>query len=189
MMIYDEYDEKMHELFEQAFIIRDKPDSTIEELLTADNYLHNALTVCTEMEKDGGEYNDDDMKHKIIYNRIRCFIERLAVYSRLIKLTYNTPQFNEMSVKLEKLCGYYKDTYAYVQNDEIQQSQYQLNVFIYQSMAANYFRRSGMGANKELCQQAVEYIEKAIELTHGDDNYKVLHNNKYQILLAMNTIQ
>ena len=182
MLTYQKYDEEIHRLFEQAYNIRCNPDSTPDELLEAAEFIDNALSLTSEMEVLTDDVN---IQHELIVDRLRCYIERLAIYTRLLKSAYGTPQFEELSLKQESYCNQYKHVYSHVANAEVQQSQYQLTVMAYQSLAASYFRRGGMGKDKALCQQAADYLDEAMRLTKGDKLYDVLQANKQQILKAM----
>ena len=173
----------MHWLFETAYSIRCNPDSIDRELFEADNMLNEALILSAAMEK----ITDDlIIIEEIITDRLRCYIEQLAIYTRLLKNAYGTPSFDAISLKQEEYCKLYMYNHSETENNEIQQSQYQLIIMAYQSLAANYFRRGGMGKDKSLCQQAVMYLEEAMELTKGDKVYDILKANKHRILLAVN---
>ena len=98
MMTYEIYDENMHRLFEQAFTIRCNADSTIDELYAADNFIDEALSAATEMEQAN---NDGEIQFEIINDRLRCYIERLAIHTRLMRIAYGTPLFGTISKQHE----------------------------------------------------------------------------------------
>jgi len=184
IMTCENYDEEIHKLFESAFIIRCNPESTAGELYSANDTIDNALSLCSSMELIS---DDSDTKIEIINNRLRCYIERIAIYTRLMKMFYNTPQFEKVSKKQEYFCKIYMNVYTHIIDDLIQQSQYQLKIMAYQSLASNYFHRGGMGIDRNLCLKAIEFIDKAIEHTKDDDEYNnILCNNKSKILSALN---
>lgn len=182
MLIYETYDQEIHQLFEAAYSIRCSSDSTTDDLFKAAEIIDDALSLTSGMEVLA---DDIDTQHEIIVDRLRCYIERLAIYTRLLKNTYGTSQFDELSQLQEGYCNLYRQVYSHVEDDEVQQSQYQLTVMAYQSLAACYFRRGGMGKDKALCQQAVDYLDEAMLLTNNNKYYGVLQANKQQILQAM----
>lgn len=182
MLTYEEYDEVLHRLFESAYNIRCNPGSTDSELLEADGLIDDALSLTSGLEVQTAA---TDTGYEIAIDRLRCYIERLAIYTRLLKNAYGTPRFDELSEIQERYCNQYMQVYSHINNDEVRQSQYQLTVMAYQSLAASYFRRGGMGKDKVLCQQAIGYLDEAMELTRGDKLYDVLQANKQQILQAM----
>ena len=182
MLTYETYDQELHLLFEQAYNMRGNPDSTTDDLLEALKLIDSALSLTSNMEV---QTDDTNIQHEIIVDRLRCYIERLAIYSRLLKNAYGTPLFDELSQKQEQYCLQYKQVYAHVENDEVQQSQYQLTIMAYQSLAASYFRRGGMGKDKTLCQKAIDCLDEAMQLAKGDKFFDVLKANKQQILQAI----
>ena len=117
-MTYEEYDEEMHRLFSAAFAIRCNTDSNDEDLHEADKYIDDALSLSSEMEVAN---NDEDIQHEIINDRLRCYIERLAIYTRLLKNAYNTPQFDAISEKHEHYCNRYMNVYSHINYEEIKQ--------------------------------------------------------------------
>lgn len=185
MLTYEEYDKEIHQLFESAYNIRCNPSSTTGELFDAAKIIDAALSLASEMEV---QTNDEAIQHELIVDGLRCYIEQLAIYTRLLKNAYSTPSFDELSKKQEQYCNLCMHVYSHVENEEVRQSQHQLTVMAYQSLAANYFRRGGMGKDKTLCQQAIEYLDKAMRLTEGDKLYNVLQANKQQIEQAMGKI-
>lgn len=183
MLSYDKYDEKLHRLFTAAYAIRCNVGSTSGELLDALDFIDDALSLTSKMEV---ATDDTDTLHEIIVDRLRCYIERIAVYTRLLKDAYGTPRFEELSQVQERYCKQYMHVYSHVDNPEVQQSQHQLTIMAHQSLAAGYFRRSSMGKDKELCQQAVEQIDRAIELASDDEKLcTILQGNKQQLLQAI----
>ena len=182
MLSYEKYDEELHGLFTAAYTIRNNPSSTIYELLEAADLIDNALSLTSHMEV---ATDDTDILHEIVVDRLRCYIERIATYTRLLKNTYGTPQFDELSQLQEKYCLRYMHVYSHVDNPEVQQSQYQLTIMAYQSLAANYFRRGGLRQDKELCRKAVELIDKAIAEAKDDNILNVLQANRQQLLQAI----
>ncbi len=182
MLTYEQYDQKIHQLFEAAYGIRCSPDSITSDLLKAANIIDEALSLTSEMET---QVADTAIRHEIMVDRLRCYIEQLAIYSRLLKQTYGTPQFDGLSQQQEEYCKRYMYVYSQVDNEEVRQSQRQLTIMAYQSLAACYFRRGGMGKDKALCQQAISCLDEAMQLTKGDKLYDVLQANKQQILQAI----
>ncbi len=182
MITYEKYDQEIHRLFESAYNTRCNPDSTIEDLLEAAGIIDNALSLASNMEV---QIDDIGTQHEIMVDKIRCCIEQLAIYTRLLKNTYGTSQFDELSQKQEQYCRQYMHIYLNVDDDEVLLSQYQLILIAYQSLAANYFRRGGMGKDKAPCQQAIDCLDEAMLLTKGDKLHDILQANKQQILNAM----
>lgn len=185
MLTYKRYDQEMHRLFELAYNIRCNPESTTTQLIEADDFIDNALILADEMEKIA---DDPAISYEVIVDKLRCYIERLAIFTRLLKNAYGTPAFDALSQKQEQYCTEYMEAYSHTKSEKVRQNQYQLTVMAYQSLAANYFRRGGMGKDKLLCKQAVDCLDKAMELTKGDKFYDVLLANKQQIILAMGKI-
>ena len=180
-MNYEEYDTKMHRLFLQAFDLRCDKNSSVDELHFADECIVEAIALCDEMEQGLDDFN---IQCEVENNRLRCFIERLAIHSRLLKMFFDTPKFLNFAKTHERLCLRYLNHNPSTTNNEIEQSIYQLRIMSYQSLSTNYFRRSKVGDDKALRQQAIIYIDKAIELSNGDENHAVLLQNKEQILLS-----
>lgn len=183
MLCYEEYSEKIRRLFESAYAIRCSTGSTADELYKADNLIETAVALCSEAEQSA---ELKDKKNEIVNDRLRCYIERLSVHTRLMKMAYGTERFETVNNKQEQYCLQYVELLsAQPDDDEVRQSLYQLGIMAYQSLAACYFRRGGMGKGRTLCLQAVGYLDKAMELTKGDKYYDVLLANKQQILQAM----
>ncbi|MDR0659709.1 MAG: hypothetical protein LBG19_02680 [Prevotellaceae bacterium] len=172
----------MRRLFESAYNIRRNPNSTTDELREAAEIINNALNLASDME---ALTEDSNIRNEIIVDRLRCYIERIAIYTRLMKNAYNTPQFDELSQQQEEYYSLYKNIYSHIEDKKVQESQRQLTVMAYQSLAASYFRRGGMGKDKMLCWQAIGYLDKAMEITKGTPYYEALEANKQQILQAM----
>ena len=181
MLTAETYNQQIHRLFKVAYSIRCNTNSTTDELFQAAEIIDDALSLTTEMEV---QTNTTTTLHEIIVDRIRCYIERIATYARLLKNTYGTPNFNKLSAQQERYCNQYLRAYSHIKHEEVQQSQHQLTILAYQSLAASYFRRGGMGKDKLLCKQATSYLDKAMELTKDDKHYSVLLANKQQILQA-----
>lgn len=182
-MDYTYYNQQMHQLFEDAFDIRSNPDSNVNELHNASNNIDKALHLTRQMEQTT---NNKVVKDEVINDRLRCHIEQLAIHTRLLRMAYNTPQFSTISQQHEELCKQCLSINILDLSYDIKQSYYQLNIIAYQSLSANYFRQSNMGMDKDLCKQAISYIDKAIELTQDNGKYAILQNNKQQLVEAMN---
>ena len=178
-MNYEEYDAGMHRLFLQAFDLRCDKNSLVNELFFADKCIADALALCDEF---GQGLNNVDIQCEVENNRLRCFIERLAIHSRLLKIFFATPKFLDFAKTHEQLCLHYINYNPTTTNAEIEQSMYQLHIMSYQSLSGNYYRQSKTNNDELSRQQAIVYIDKAIELSNGDENHTILLQNKEQIL-------
>lgn len=185
-MNFDNYDTQIHELFVHAFTIRTNTGSTATDLLSANECINQAINLCNIME---AEQLTNALQKEVLNNKLRCYIEQLAIYTRLLKLMYNTPEFNEISAKHKQLCLQYINIKTPVINNDISQSKHQLSIIVHQSLAANYFQQGKLTQDAGLLKEAVKYINKAIELTEGDDKFKILHTNKIQIETALKQSQ
>lgn len=183
MLPYEKYNVEMHKLFLQAYGTRCNPDSTETELYEADKILGEAIALSEQAEQDT---ELQEVRHEILNDRLRCYIERITLNTGLLKAAYGTDQFAVISRQQETYCLQYMQPIVPIFDDEeIRQSLSQLGIIARQSLAANYFRRGGLGKDKTLCQKAVGYLDEAMQLAEGSKLYDVLQANKQQILQAM----